>query len=83
MELDSKNRLYTRLLESGYADAPIEDRDIFINKLIERGATVEEAEIQYENELFLSKAFHAESYVTYASNMKITFGSVAHTPTAP
>lgn len=76
MEVDSKNRLYTRLLESGYADAPNEDRDVFINNLIERGATVEEAEIQYENELFLSKELNLESYLTYASNMKITFGSV-------
>lgn len=76
MEIDSKKRLYTRLLESGYADVPNEDRDIFINKLIERGATVSEAEIQYENELFLSKEFNLESYLTYASNMKITFGSV-------
>lgn len=64
------------MLESGYADVPNEDRDIFINKLIERGASVSEAEIQYENELFLSKEFNLESYLTYASNMKITFGSV-------
>ncbi|XID90417.1 class I SAM-dependent methyltransferase [Paenibacillaceae bacterium WGS1546] len=77
MEVDRQNRLFTRLLESGYADVPNEDRNVFINNLIERGATVHEAEIQYENELLLSKEFHLESYFTYASNMKITYGSVA------
>ncbi|MFF2093347.1 class I SAM-dependent methyltransferase [Paenibacillus sp. NPDC058174] len=76
MEADSQNKLYTRLVESGYATAPGEERDVFIRGLIERGASQEEAAIQYENELLLSKAFHMESYLTYASNMKITFGTV-------
>ncbi|MBD3919489.1 class I SAM-dependent methyltransferase [Paenibacillus sp. PR3] len=76
MEVDSQNRLYTRFIESGYANAPSEDKDGFVNKLIERGATVQDAEIQYENELFLSEYFNLESYLTYASNMKITFGTV-------
>ncbi|WP_042167121.1 methyltransferase domain-containing protein [Paenibacillus gorillae] len=76
MEAASKNRLYDRFIESGYADAPSEERDVFINNLIERGASREEAEIQYENELLLSKEFNTESYLTYASNMKITFGTV-------
>jgi hypothetical protein len=76
METDRKNRLYTRLLESGYADAPNDDKDAFISNLIKRGATPEEAKIQYENELLLSKKFNIESYLTYAATMKITFGSV-------
>ncbi|GGG78639.1 methyltransferase domain-containing protein [Paenibacillus radicis (ex Gao et al. 2016)] len=76
MEADSKNRMYNRLAESGYAAAPGEERDVYISGLIERVASQEEAVIQYENELLLSKEFHIESYLTYASNMKITFGSV-------
>lgn len=76
MDAESKNRLYTRLIESGYADAPSEDKDVFVNNLIERGATASDAETQYENELLLSTIFNQESYLTYASNMKITCGTV-------
>jgi len=76
MEGENQSRLYNRFIESGYADAPNEDKDVFVSKLMERGAVVHDAEIQYENELFLSKILHRESYLTYASNMKITYGTV-------
>lgn len=76
MNADHKIDLYRRLIESGYADTPSEDKEACVNSLIERGATRSEAELQYENELFLAKEFNIESYLTYAANMKITFGHV-------
>lgn len=76
MEADRKQELFTRLAESGYADAPGEEREVFTSNLVKRGATPEEAAIQYENERLLSEVFDRESYFTYAATMKITFGRV-------
>ncbi|MCR8644782.1 class I SAM-dependent methyltransferase [Paenibacillus sp. N1-5-1-14] len=76
MEDSHKQKLYQSLLDSGYADAPTQDRESFIHNLIDRGATEQEAITQYENELLLSQEFHQESTITYAANMKITFGTV-------
>ncbi|MFD0710539.1 class I SAM-dependent methyltransferase [Paenibacillus sp. GCM10027626] len=75
MEQEEKHKLYDDLRKSGYADAP-GDREIFIDQLIARGATPEEAGVQYDNELLLSQQFNSESLLTYAANMKITFGKV-------
>ncbi|MDF2671547.1 MAG: methyltransferase, partial [Paenibacillus sp.] len=52
------------------------DRDSFIHGLLERGMLLEEAEQQYEAELYLSVAFTSSLAVTYAAGMKITFGTV-------
>lgn len=69
--------LHPHMEEDGKdADAPGEDREAFMNNLMERGATHQEAAIQYENERLLSMEFNTESYLTYAPNMKITFGTV-------
>jgi hypothetical protein len=47
-----------------------------INHLMLRGLTFDEARSQYEAELLFSKEFGMESSLTYAPNMKITFGTV-------
>ncbi|CAG7616925.1 class I SAM-dependent methyltransferase [Paenibacillus allorhizosphaerae] len=77
MDPSRKMNLYQRLQESGHAEAPSQEREAFISQLMERGARFQEAQEQYENELYLSKQFHSESFFTYACNMKITFGTVS------
>ncbi|ASS65491.1 MULTISPECIES: methyltransferase domain-containing protein [unclassified Paenibacillus] len=73
---DSRERLYRLFQENGYADAPDADRDAWIDRLVGRGASPEEAQTQYENELRLSQALNKDSCLTYAPNMMITYGKV-------
>jgi len=75
MEPSSKNRLYGALVEEGLGANP-GNEDEFLTRLMNRGLTMEEARAQYEAELFFSKAIGNESFLTYAPNMKITFGTV-------
>ncbi len=75
MDLHSKKRLYNSLREEGLGNEP-EDFEESVNNLMNRGLTLEEAQDQYEAELLFSKEFVIESYLTYAPNMKITFGIV-------
>lgn len=75
MDLHNKERLYNSLREEGLGNEP-GDFDEIINNLLNRGLTFEEAQEQYEAELLFSKEFVIESYLTYAPNMKITFGIV-------
>lgn len=53
------------------------DREPFIQCLIERGMSCEEAQRQYEAEKLLSTAFTSSVAATYAAGMKITFGTVS------
>ncbi|MFC5529455.1 class I SAM-dependent methyltransferase [Cohnella yongneupensis] len=75
MDLSSRERLYRALTEEGIGQAP-GDRDETVEHLIARGLTAEEAATQYEAERYLSQAFDEHSWLTYAPNMKITFGTV-------
>lgn len=75
MDLHSKERLFSSLREEGLGEIP-GDLEEIINNLINRGLTLEEARDQYEAELLFSKEFGIKSSLTYAPNMKITFGIV-------
>lgn len=74
-ELENTNKLFNSLSEDGFGAVP-SDYETFIRKLLDRGANHDEARKQYENELFLSKIFKNNIFLTYAPNMKITFGNV-------
>ncbi|QUI24224.1 class I SAM-dependent methyltransferase [Vallitalea pronyensis] len=75
MEQHSKDMLYEALKEEGLGYEP-KDKSNTINYLMDRGLTQEEANEQYEAELLESKLFNKESRLTFAPNMKITFGVV-------
>ncbi|MGM0876778.1 MAG: class I SAM-dependent methyltransferase [Bacillota bacterium] len=74
-DLENLNELFNSLSEDGFGAVPNE-RETFISNLVDRGANHEEARKQYENELFLSKIFKNNIFLTNAPNMKITFGNV-------
>ncbi|NOV02120.1 methyltransferase domain-containing protein [Paenibacillus planticolens] len=71
----TNQRLYSSLKEEGIGGNP-GDEDIFVRNLMSRGLTEREAQSQYEAELRFSKEFQMDSFLTYAPNMKITFGTV-------
>ncbi|MFC5405866.1 methyltransferase domain-containing protein [Cohnella soli] len=75
MEALNKKKLYLSLKEEGIGQVP-GDKDGVLNSLATRGLTREEAEKQYEAELLLSQEFSEKSWLTYAPNMKITFGTI-------
>jgi SAM-dependent methyltransferase len=75
MDLHSKERLYNALKEEGLGEVPVDLKEI-INNLMNRGLTIDEARDQYEAEFQFSMKFGIESSLTYAPNMKITFGIV-------
>lgn len=70
-----KEKLYNSLLEDGIGKAPT-NRETFIQGLISRGVTREEAHKQYESELLLSQLFSINSSLVCAPSMKITFGEI-------
>lgn len=70
-----KQQLYHALKEEGIGNTPAE-KDGFIERLISRGLTYNEAIAQYQAELNFSKEFTLESSFVYAPSMKITFGIV-------
>ncbi|MGE8203346.1 class I SAM-dependent methyltransferase [Heyndrickxia sp. NPDC080065] len=72
---DTNLKLYESLKMDGFGEVPGEETE-FINRLMERGATFSEAKNQYDSQLYLSKLFSPSSSLTYAPNMKITFGTV-------
>lgn len=72
---NDKQGLYNSLKEEGIAGNP-GDKQQFIERLMARGLTYEEALAQYEVELRFFKAFHMHSSLVYAPNMKITFGEI-------
>lgn len=75
MDSKEKDKLYNALSEEGLGQKP-GDRKETINSLMERGLTQDEAREQYEAELLFSRNFGKEQWLTYAPNMKITFGTV-------
>ncbi|PEX80687.1 class I SAM-dependent methyltransferase [Bacillus cereus] len=75
MHQNDKNELYHALKEEGIAGNP-GDKLKFIERLMARGLTYDEALAQYKAELRFFKAFHIHSSLVYAPNMKITFGEI-------
>ncbi|OQR56179.1 class I SAM-dependent methyltransferase [Bacillus sp. CDB3] len=75
MHHNDKHSLYHSLKEEGIAGNP-GDKQQFIERLMVRGLTYDEALAQYEAELRFFKAFHMHSSLVYAPNMKITFGEI-------
>lgn len=71
----NKNDLYHSLKEEGIAGDP-GDKQQFVERLMGRGLTYDDALAQYEAELRFFKAFHLHSSLVYAPNMKITFGEI-------
>lgn len=65
----------SKLYEAMQFSAP-GDQETFINRLIERGMSPEEAVRQYECEKALSEMFTPSMAATYAAGMRITFGTV-------
>lgn len=74
-DLQRNQRLYNALREEGLGAFPGDERK-FTDKLMNRGLTEGEAQSQYEAELLFSKMFNENSVLTYAPNMKISFGMV-------
>ena len=70
-----KEKLFYSLKEEGVGGEP-ETKDQFIESLIKRGVTFEEAKNQFEAELLLSQVFNMDSSFLYAPSMKITFGDI-------
>ncbi|WP_342418621.1 class I SAM-dependent methyltransferase [Paenibacillus sp. FSL H8-0168] len=75
MDMESKNVLYSSLKEEGLGQEP-NDVSKVINVLLSRGLNEMEAQKQYEAEATFSKRFSVESWLVYAPNMKISFGTV-------
>lgn len=75
MEPHSKDKLYNSLKEEGFGSKPGNKIET-MNNLINRGLTQDEASEQYEAELMDSRVFSNESWLTFAPNMKISFGTV-------
>lgn len=75
MHHNDKNDLYQSLKEEGIAGNP-GDKQQFVERLIDRGLTYDDALDQYEAELKFFRAFHLHSSLVYAPNMKITFGEI-------
>ncbi|MCP1163442.1 methyltransferase [Bacillus sp. AFS094611] len=75
MQHNDKQSLYHSLKEEGIAGDP-GDKQQFIERLMDRGLTNDDALAQYKAELNFFRAFHLHSSLVYAPNMKITFGDV-------
>jgi SAM-dependent methyltransferase len=75
LDFNSDTEEMDKLFHSLWVEAP-GDREVFINNLIDRGLKLDEAQNEYETELLLSEIFVRNTYLTYAPNMKITFGSI-------
>ncbi|AOM10817.1 MULTISPECIES: class I SAM-dependent methyltransferase [Bacillus cereus group] len=75
MHHNDKNDLYQSLKEEGIAGDP-GDKQQFVECLMARGLTYDDALAQYEAELRFFKIFHVHSSLVYAPNMKITFGDI-------
>ncbi len=75
MHRNGKEKLYHSLKEEGIAGDP-GDKQQFIERLMARGLTYDDALAQYEAELRFFKVFHLHSSLVYAPNMKITFGEI-------
>lgn len=74
MNSDRKTKLFDSLKEEGLGQEPGDVKEI-IENLLSRGLSDREAKVQYNAELTFSKAFSDQSWLTYAPNMKISFGT--------
>lgn len=63
--------------EDGIGAKPL-DKEAYIDGLIKRGLTINEAENQFNAEFFFSQTFNEDSLLTYAALMRITFGEVKY-----
>ncbi|MGE6363014.1 class I SAM-dependent methyltransferase [Bacillus paramycoides] len=72
---NDKQGLYNSLKEEGIASNPGEKQP-FIDRLMSRGLTYDEALAQYEAELRFFETFHIHSSIVYAPNMRITYGEI-------
>lgn len=54
----------------------LEDPVKVVEQMVQRGLSVEEAQAQYAAELKLFRVFDSDSWLTYAPNMKISYGTV-------
>ncbi|SMF87791.1 Methyltransferase domain-containing protein [Paenibacillus uliginis N3/975] len=75
MDLKNKEKLFDSLREEGLGKEPECLKDT-LNNLMNRGLTHQEASDQHEAELLFSREFGPQSWLTYAPNMKISFGTV-------
>jgi SAM-dependent methyltransferase len=76
MDAASKERLYQSLREEGIGQEP-DEPSMIMEQLVQRGLTAEEAQDQYAAELKMFQKFDSDSWLTYAPNMKISFGTVS------
>lgn len=79
MNESAKERLFQSLREEGIGQEP-EDLAIIMKQLVQRSLTEEEAQAQYAAEFRLFQKFDQNSWLTYAPNMKISFGTVRKNP---
>lgn len=75
MDTESKNMLYSSLKEEGLGQEPNDISEVFKN-LLARGLNEMEAQKQYEAKATFSEEFSDKSWLVYAPNMKISFGTV-------
>ncbi|KAF6659339.1 class I SAM-dependent methyltransferase [Paenibacillus polymyxa] len=75
MDTESKNMLYSSLKEEGLGQEPNDISEVLKN-LLARGLNEMEAQKQYEAEATFSEEFSDKSWLVYAPNMKISFGTV-------
>ncbi|EEK79114.1 class I SAM-dependent methyltransferase [Bacillus cereus] len=75
MHHNGKEKLYHSLKEEGIAGDP-GDKQQFIERLMARELTYDDALAQYGAELRFFKAFQMHSSLVYAPNMKITYGEI-------
>ncbi|MCW9129826.1 class I SAM-dependent methyltransferase [Bacillus paramycoides] len=72
---NDKQGLYNSLKEEGIASNPGEKQP-FIDRLMSRCLTYDEALAQYETELRFFETCHIHSSIVYAPNMRITYGEI-------
>ncbi|GAA0394672.1 class I SAM-dependent methyltransferase [Paenibacillus motobuensis] len=77
MEPLAKDKLYQSLIEEGLGQIP-GNRNEVVERLKANGLPEEEAVSQYNAELLFSESFGVNSWLAYAPNMKITYGTVNH-----
>lgn len=75
MDPQAKDKLYQSLIEDGLGQIP-GDRNEVVERLKAKGLSEEEAVSQYHAELLFSESFRVNSWLAYAPNMKITYGTV-------
>lgn len=71
----TKDKLFNALKEDGLGAKPGDENQV-INDLMNRGLTISEASGQYNAELMFSNICSQDTWLTYAPNMKISFGTV-------